>query len=129
MDSQPTRDAVNVAPPSLRFDTSLASAQKDLNGGDSIRMLSPRSEIERLKSVIKTKDACLLNFAQTCRAADEKALEAERRLQEEANRRSEDHVSLENSRLYVMLDILLHAAKGQLPSHCTFPEKANTIFQ
>ena len=34
-------------------------------------LASARSEIERLKAVIRTKDACLFNFARTLRAADE----------------------------------------------------------
>jgi hypothetical protein len=46
-------------------------------------LASARSEIERLKAVIRTKDACLFNFARTLRAADERARAAEERLQEE----------------------------------------------
>ena len=84
----------NGAP--LRLPTSLLSA----DGPDSC--VSPRSaEIERLKDVIKTKDRCMFNFAKTLRAADEKALDAERRLQEQTHRLMGGDVSAEVSRLYV----------------------------
>lgn len=35
--------------------------------------LSPRSEVQRLRAVVAVKDACLLNFSKTLRAADERA--------------------------------------------------------
>ena len=35
--------------------------------------LSPRSEVERLRAVLAVKDACLLNFSKTLRAADDRA--------------------------------------------------------
>jgi len=54
---------------------------------DHTLLITARSEIERLKTVIKTKDACLYNFSSTLRAADERAHAAEQQLQEEAMRR------------------------------------------
>ena len=94
---------------SLRLHTSLLTA----GGPDSC--VSPRSaEIERLKAVIETKDRCMFNFAKTLRAADEKALAAERRLQEEKHRLMHGDVSAEVSRLYVVPpSAIAHAA----PAH------------
>jgi len=63
--------------------------------------LSPRAEIERLRAVIKTKDMCMFNFAKTLRAADAKALAAERQLQEVQDRRRGEDVSAEVERLCV----------------------------
>ena len=48
---------------------------------DSVVIGLERWEIERLKAVIRTKDACLFNFARTLRSADERARAAEERLQ------------------------------------------------
>ena len=63
---------------------------------------SPRSaEIERLRAVIKTKDMCMFNFGKTLRAADAKALAAERRLQEVQDRRQGENASAEVDRLCV----------------------------
>lgn len=56
---------------------------------DHTLLSTARSEIERLKTVIKTKDACLYNFSKTLRAADERAQAAEQQLQEEAMHRQQ----------------------------------------
>jgi hypothetical protein len=56
----------------------------------------------------------MFNFAKTLRAADEKALAAERRLQEEKHRLMHGDVSAEVSRLYVVPpSAIAHAALSQ----------------
>ena len=56
----------------------------------------------------------MINVAKTLRAADEKALAAERRLQDEKHRLMRGDVSAEVSRLYVVLpSAISHAASAQ----------------
>lgn len=83
----------------LQLHTSLVP---DSRASLDTELSSPRSaEIERLRAVIQTKDMCMFNFAKTLRAADQKALDAERRLQQEKDRRRGEDASTEVARLYV----------------------------
>jgi hypothetical protein len=75
--ARPPLSSLNGAP--LTLDTSTAKQAIHFEPSTTTQC----EELERLKKVIKTKDACLYNFSKTLRNADEKARQAEKELHAE----------------------------------------------